>query len=170
VGRHPPFPHLLILAGAGTLQTRAYIDALLTAIQHRRGVPDDIADAVQVRVDKQHVVTEGDHRFAVVLEESVLRYPIGGPDFMAGMMLDQLDVQPGHRAQEIGAGTGYNAALLAYLTGPSGQVTTVDIDAKVTGRARRALDATGYGHVHVATRDGALPPPSATTSTPRTTG
>ena len=58
-------------------------------------------------------------------------------------MLDQLDVHPGDRILEIGAGTGYNAALLAHLTGPDGQVTTVDIDPEVTTEARRALDATG---------------------------
>ena len=75
------------------------------------------------------------------------------------MMLDQLDVHPGQRILEIGAGTGYNAALLADLTGPGGQVTSVDIDPEVTARARRALDATGYQHVHVATRDGALGDP-----------
>jgi protein-L-isoaspartate(D-aspartate) O-methyltransferase len=75
---------------------------------------------------------------------------------MVALMLDQLDVQPGHRVLEIGAGTGYNAALLAHLTGSSGQVTTVDIDPEVSAQARQALDATCYGHVHVATRDGAL--------------
>jgi protein-L-isoaspartate(D-aspartate) O-methyltransferase len=75
---------------------------------------------------------------------------------IVAMMLDQLDVHPGDHILEIGAGTGYNAALLAHLTGPSGQVTTVDIDPEVTAQARQALDATGYGHVHVATRDGAL--------------
>lgn len=72
------------------------------------------------------------------------------------MMLDQLDVRPGDRILEIGAGTGYNAALLAHLTGPSGQVTTADIDAEVTAQARLELDATGYSHVRVITRDGAL--------------
>jgi protein-L-isoaspartate(D-aspartate) O-methyltransferase len=75
---------------------------------------------------------------------------------MVALMLDQLDVQPGHRVLEIGAGTGYNAALLANLVGPSGRVTTVDIDPAVTAQARQALDATGYGHVDVVTRDGAL--------------
>jgi transcriptional regulator with XRE-family HTH domain len=70
----------------GPLQTRAYIEALLSSIQARRELPDDIADAVQIRVDKQHVIHEGDHRFAVVLEESVLRYRIGTTDTMAGQL------------------------------------------------------------------------------------
>jgi protein-L-isoaspartate(D-aspartate) O-methyltransferase len=75
---------------------------------------------------------------------------------IVAMMLDQLDVHPGDRILEIGAGTGYNAALLAHLTRSGGQVTTVDIDSEVTAQGRQALEATGYHHVHVATRDGAL--------------
>lgn len=75
---------------------------------------------------------------------------------IVAMMLDQLDVRPGNRILEIGAGTGYNAALLAHLTGPSGQVTTLDIDRQVTTHARRALDATRCDTVTVITRDGAL--------------
>ncbi|GAB2835531.1 methyltransferase, FxLD system [Streptomyces daliensis] len=75
---------------------------------------------------------------------------------IVAMMLQQLDVRPGQRILEIGAGTGYNAALLAHLTGPTGAVTTVDIDPDVTAEATRALKATGNEHVHVATRDGAL--------------
>ncbi|CAM3961792.1 methyltransferase, FxLD system [Kibdelosporangium persicum] len=75
---------------------------------------------------------------------------------VVAMMLDQLDVQPGHRILEIGAGTGYNAALLAQLTGASGHVTTVDIDPEVTAQARTALDETGYPQVEVITRDGSL--------------
>ncbi|MDS1269267.1 methyltransferase, FxLD system, partial [Lipingzhangella sp. LS1_29] len=37
--------------------------------------------------------------------------------WLVAAMLDQLDVRPGQRILEIGAGTGYNAALLAQLTG-----------------------------------------------------
>jgi transcriptional regulator with XRE-family HTH domain len=70
----------------GPLQTRAYIAAALSAIMVRRDLPDDVDAAVQVRVDKQHVVYEGDHRFAVVLEESVLRHPLGGAETMAGQL------------------------------------------------------------------------------------
>jgi hypothetical protein len=70
----------------GPVQTHAYITAVLSALVKRRGLPDDVAAAAQVRADKQHVVHEGDHRFAIVLEESVLRSPIGGPTTMAGQL------------------------------------------------------------------------------------
>ncbi|MEU7871254.1 helix-turn-helix transcriptional regulator [Dactylosporangium sp. NPDC049140] len=70
----------------GPVQTRAYIAALLTGLAARRSIPDDIEAATQVRLDKQRVVHEGDHRFAILLEESVLRFPIGGPETMAGQL------------------------------------------------------------------------------------
>lgn len=66
-------------------------------------------------------------------------------------MLEQLDVHPGQRVLEIGAGTGYNAALLTELVGPTGTVTTIDIDPAVTARAAAALDGTG---VRIVTGDG----------------
>lgn len=80
------------------------------------------------------------------------------PTVMA-MMLGQLQTRPGDRVLEIGTGTGYNAALLAELVGETGQVTTIDIHSDVTEQARRALDETGYGRVHVVTGDGALGDP-----------
>jgi protein-L-isoaspartate(D-aspartate) O-methyltransferase len=69
-------------------------------------------------------------------------------------MLAQLDVRPGHRILEIGAGTGYNAALLARLAGPAGQVTTVELDPGIAAEASKALAAAGYGHVTVIAGDG----------------
>jgi protein-L-isoaspartate(D-aspartate) O-methyltransferase len=82
------------------------------------------------------------------------------PSIMA-MMLAQLGPQPGDRVLEIGAGTGYNAALLAHLVGPSGQVTTIDIDPAITQAAQANLDRTGVGadqvaEVEVRTGDGWL--------------
>src|SRR6187455_2945845 len=62
------------------------------------------------------------------------------PSMMA-IMLAQLDLCPGHRVLEIGAGTGYNAALMARLVGPSGKVVSVDIDPEVAQRARENLAA-----------------------------
>ncbi|WP_377246259.1 helix-turn-helix domain-containing protein [Phytohabitans kaempferiae] len=70
----------------GPLQTPTYIRALLHALQVRRDLPDDVEAAVRVRVDKQHVIHEGDHRFAVVLEEGALRYRIGDAETMAAQL------------------------------------------------------------------------------------
>ena len=62
------------------------------------------------------------------------------PGIMA-QMLDRLELRPGHRVLEIGAGSGYNAALMSRLVGPSGRITSVDIDPQIAGDARRALQA-----------------------------
>jgi protein-L-isoaspartate(D-aspartate) O-methyltransferase len=64
------------------------------------------------------------------------------PAIMA-RMLEMLDVREGHRVLEVGAGTGYNAALLADLAGATGTVTTVELDRDVAGSARQGLLATG---------------------------
>ena len=72
------------------------------------------------------------------------------PGIMAEM-LGELRLEPGQRVLEIGAGTGYNAALLQHIVGASGQVTTIDIDPETASRARRALKGTG---VKVVTGDG----------------
>ncbi|MFH9731852.1 methyltransferase, FxLD system [Streptomyces sp. NPDC017260] len=73
---------------------------------------------------------------------------------IVAMMLGQLDAQPGDRILEIGAGTGYNAALLAEIVGEAGEVTTVDIEGDVALHARTALNSTGYERVTVIERDG----------------
>jgi protein-L-isoaspartate(D-aspartate) O-methyltransferase len=65
------------------------------------------------------------------------------PSMMA-IMLEQLELKPGHRVLEIGAGTGYNTALLRHIVGSSGQVTTIEIDPQLARQARRALRVGGY--------------------------
>jgi protein-L-isoaspartate(D-aspartate) O-methyltransferase len=75
------------------------------------------------------------------------------PAIMA-IMLEQLGLASGQRVLEIGAGTGYNAALIAELVGEGGQVTTIDLDADVVERARAALVRAGYDRVRVEQADG----------------
>jgi glutamate-5-semialdehyde dehydrogenase len=77
------------------------------------------------------------------------------PSMMA-IMLEQLRARPGHRILEIGTGTGYNAALLAELVGPSGAVVSVDMDQDLVDGAARNLAAAGVSGVTLVTGDGAL--------------
>ncbi|GAB3461954.1 hypothetical protein GCM10027570_48050 [Streptomonospora sediminis] len=71
-------------------------------------------------------------------------------------MLHQLGARSGQRVLELGAGTGYNAALLGHLVGGRGRVTTVDIDSDLVETARRRLAALGAGNVEAVCGDGAL--------------
>jgi protein-L-isoaspartate(D-aspartate) O-methyltransferase len=119
------------------------VEAALRHVERHRYVPDaPLADAYNEQAVITHTFPDGTHLSCA-----------SGPTIVAAM-LDALDVQPGHKILEIGAGTGYNAALLATLAGPTGEVTTIDINADVTAAVRHHLDNTGYDHVRVLTLDG----------------
>jgi protein-L-isoaspartate(D-aspartate) O-methyltransferase len=75
---------------------------------------------------------------------------------MLGQAADALEGLEGRHVLEIGSG-GYNASLLRELVGPSGSVTTVDIDAEVTDRATACLAAAGYNDVTVVCADAEQP-------------
>jgi protein-L-isoaspartate(D-aspartate) O-methyltransferase len=74
------------------------------------------------------------------------------PSLMAEM-LEDLAPGPGHRVLEVGAGTGYNAALLAYVAG-AGQVCSVDVDRAVLAEAARHLEAFAERSVQLGHGDG----------------
>ena len=94
---------------------------------------------------------------AIVTKRDQAGQPISSssqPAIMA-IMADQLDLAPGQRVLEIGAGTGYNAALISHVVGAQGQVTSVDIDPDLVERARGHLARAGFEAVTVACADGA---------------
>jgi protein-L-isoaspartate(D-aspartate) O-methyltransferase len=77
-------------------------------------------------------------------------------------MLDCLKVEPGHRVLELGTGTGWNAALLAWRAGAGGRVFSIEVDPSSAeeasarlAAATRAGTGTGAGaEVRVVTGDG----------------
>jgi protein-L-isoaspartate(D-aspartate) O-methyltransferase len=78
---------------------------------------------------------------AIVIKRDALGRPASSssqPSIMAAM-LEQLQVRPGQRVLEVGAGSGYNAALLSSLVGPGGHVVSVELDEEVARAARAAL-------------------------------
>nr|WP_238342452.1 methyltransferase, FxLD system [Actinopolymorpha rutila] len=132
------------LVARDVLHDQRVADALTTVPRHLflPGVPAAEAyadEAVVTRRDAEGTATSSSSQPAIM-----------------AIMLEQLDVRPGHRVLEIGAGTGYNAALLAHLVGPTGSVTTIDLQPDVTDAARDALVAAGYARVRVVCGDGAL--------------
>lgn len=80
----------------------------------------------------------------------------GSQPGVVAMMLEQAALEPGMRVLELGAGTGFNAALLGHLVGPAGSVTTIDVDTDLVEGARARLKENDSTNVQVLRGDGAL--------------
>lgn len=74
---------------------------------------------------------------------------------MIAIMLEQLDVRPGHNVLEIGTASGYTAALLHHIVGPQGYVTTIEVDRELAAQAEKNLQKAKALGVRVVAADGA---------------
>ena len=72
---------------------------------------------------------------------------------MIAIMLYELACEPTHRALEVGAGSGYAAAVLGQLTS---RVDAIEVRPALAERARTNLSRSGANNVHVVLGDGAL--------------
>lgn len=73
--------------------------------------------------------------------------------YIVASMVEALEVRPENRVLEVGAGTGYEAAILGEL---AGEVWTIERHAELADKAREILQKLGYANVHVVTGDGSL--------------
>jgi protein-L-isoaspartate(D-aspartate) O-methyltransferase len=73
---------------------------------------------------------------------------------LVATMLQLLELGAGTKVLEVGAGTGYNAALLAEIVGDQRLVVTVDVLEDVVEQTRRLLAGAGYPRIRVLLRDG----------------
>ena len=76
---------------------------------------------------------------------------------MVAIMCGILDLKPGHKVLEIGAGWGYHAAVMANLVRPGGSVVAVERIENLAVRARENLAECGCGDVEVVNGDGTGP-------------
>jgi protein-L-isoaspartate(D-aspartate) O-methyltransferase len=67
-------------------------------------------------------------------------------------MLRLLDVQPGQKVLDVGCGSGWTTALLAWLTGPTGRVLGVELEPSLVEFGRDNLDRVGvpWASIHEA--------------------
>ena len=132
------------IAAPGLLETPRIVDAFRSVPRHLF-LPSEPLDRVY----------SGDaiptHRGA----DGVPTSSSSEPGVMA-VMLEQLKPTPGQHWLEIGAGTGYNAAIIASLTRPRGEVTTIEIQEDVAREAEEHLHVAGFPEVVVRAGDGWL--------------
>ena len=148
------------LSTEDTETARALRHALVDELKQRGTIKAERIEAA-FRAVPRHLFLPGVSMEEVYQDAPIITRRVGDqptssssqPGVMASM-LEQLDVQPGQRILEIGAGTGYNAALLAYLAGPEGQITTIDLDQDIVDGARARLAVAGFGDIEVICGDG----------------
>lgn len=129
------------LIGNGTIVSKA-VEAAMREVPRHLFIPE--AEPEEAYSPFRAVVTKRDAEGNALSSVSDMH--------VQAWMLEQAQIAPGMNVLEIGSG-GYNAALIAELAGPTGLVTTVDIDEWVTDRASRKLGEAGYDRVNVVLAD-----------------
>ncbi|RLG77176.1 MAG: protein-L-isoaspartate O-methyltransferase [Thermoprotei archaeon] len=82
---------------------------------------------------------------------------------MVAIMTEELRVQPGNRVLEVGTGSGYQAAVLAYIASrsPRGHVVTIERIPQLAVFAKQNLEHAGlYHYVTLLVGDGSVGAPS----------
>jgi protein-L-isoaspartate(D-aspartate) O-methyltransferase len=78
--------------------------------------------------------------------------------FVVALMIEAAEVAPGHHVLEIGAGSGYAAAIMGQI---AAQVHAIERHGELTSLARERMGRLGYNNVHVRTGDGTRGWPNA---------
>lgn len=69
-------------------------------------------------------------------------------------MLDMLQLKPGQTVFELGAGSGWNAALMGHLVGSEGRVFSLEIIPEVARTAAETVHTVGISNVSIVAADG----------------
>ncbi len=125
----------------------------------RRGIHDERVLAAMKKVPRHEFVSAqksseayADHPVPIA-EQQTTSQP-----YMIATMLQAAQIRPEDRVLEIGAGSGYQTALLAEL---ASQVFAVERYESLSQTARGTLERLGYRNVTVITGDGSLGLPHA---------
>ena len=119
-----------------------------------RGITDPRVLAAMGMVPRHEFVPENSR--AIAYSDQAL--PIGhgqtiSQPYMVAVMCELLDVGPEDRVLEIGAGSGYQAAILGQL---AAEVYAVELVPALVDRAAQTIERMGCANVHIVLGDGTL--------------
>jgi len=125
------------LKSRGYLKTPRVVEAFLT-------VPREAFIPREVRGEAY-----ADHPLPIGFEQTI------SAPHMVAIMTEKLEVEPDSNILEVGAGSGYQAAILAELAG-EGKVTSIERVSELAAHAGRVLADLGYDNAEVVAGDGTL--------------
>jgi protein-L-isoaspartate(D-aspartate) O-methyltransferase len=99
-----------------------------------------------------YIVTPGDDPAFIYRDVAIALAPDrginNGEPHLHARCLAAVDLRPGGRVLQVGAGTGYYTAILAEMIGPSGRIDAFEVDVELAARARINLAAYSSIEVH----------------------
>ncbi|MCK7611487.1 protein-L-isoaspartate(D-aspartate) O-methyltransferase [Roseibium sediminicola] len=129
-------------------------EAMVEIQLRRRGIHDDRVLAAMAKVPR-HLFVPENHRHNAYWDGPL---PIGSGQtisqpYVVALTCELLEIKPEDNVLDIGAGSGYAAAVLAEL---AARVVSIERLPELTDLARSNLEAAGYGNVEVLCADGTL--------------
>lgn len=127
-------------------------DRMVDAQIARRGIRDERVLAAMRAVPRENFTAPGFEEFAY--EDSALPIAEGqtlSQPYIVGAMLAAAELEPGDRLLEVGAGSGYAAAVAGRI---ARRVFAIEWHAALTEAATQRLAALGYANVTLKTGDG----------------
>ena len=134
------------------MATDAARDRMVDAQIARRGIKDARVLAAMRAVPRESFTAPGFEEFAY--EDSALPIAEGqtiSQPYIVGAMLAGAELEPGDKVLEIGAGSGYAAAIASRIVK---EVLAIERHAALTQAATQRLAALGYTNVTLKTGDG----------------
>ncbi|WP_408097040.1 protein-L-isoaspartate O-methyltransferase family protein [Peredibacter sp. HCB2-198] len=137
-----------------------YLEKLLSYSVSRYHLSPEIAEAY--RKSPRHLFIQENYS----IEEMYADYPLGiyqddkfvstisQPSFVL-LMLDMLDLHPGQKVIELGAGSGWNAALMSHLVGPTGKVVSLEIIPDLARATQANIKKMNLPNLEILLADGA---------------
>lgn len=145
--------------GNGTQPFAAERGSMVERQLRQRGIRDERLLAAMSKVPRHEFVSPQNwgeayaDRPIVISEQQTTSQP-----YMIAAMIQAAQIKAEDRVLEIGAGSGYQTAVLAEL---ASQVFAVERHASLSEAARTTLDRLGYRNTKVVTGDGSLGLPEA---------
>src|SRR5919202_5592291 len=117
-----------------------------------RGVRDKAVMEAMRRVPREAFVEPGFEEFAY--EDGPLPPGEGqtiSQPYIVALMIEAAEVKPGDRVLEVGAGSGYAAAVMSRI---AGQVHAIERHPQLAEAARRRFKELGYDNIEIRVGDG----------------